>query len=109
VGQIKLTKPYGDTAFAPFGEAYAGSATPGGIFAGLPADTVYNGSVLGDALFREFDTLQSRWLSPDPAGLADDTNPQTFNRYAYVMNNPAGSVDPSGLDPCDQPGPKNRD
>jgi RHS repeat-associated protein len=93
---------YGDTAFAPFGEAYAGSTTPGGIFAGLPADTVYNGSVLGDALFREFDTLQGRWLSPDPAGLAaaDDTNPQTFNRYAYVINNPASFIDPSGLNHC---------
>jgi RHS repeat-associated protein len=93
---------YGDTAFAPFGEAYAGSTTPCGIFAGLPADTVYNGSVLGDALFREFDTLQSRWLSPDPAGLAavDDTNPQSLNRYSYVLGNPTTLIDPSGLGPA---------
>jgi RHS repeat-associated protein len=86
---------YGDTAFAPFGEAYAGSTTPGGIFAGLPADTVYNGSVLGDA-------LQGRWLSPDPAGLAavDDTNPQSLNRYAYVMNSPTTFIDPTGLYHC---------
>jgi len=40
--------------------------------------------------------------SPDPAGLAavDPSNPQSWNRYAYVMNDPLDWVDPSGLDPC---------
>ncbi|HXJ95146.1 MAG TPA: RHS repeat-associated core domain-containing protein [Terriglobia bacterium] len=48
----------------------------------------------------------ARWLTPDPAGLAavDLTNPQSLNRYAYVLNNPTTLIDPSGLDPCDQPG-----
>ena len=41
-------------------------------------------------------------MHPDPAGLAavDPSNPQSWNRYAYVMNNPLMYVDPSGLDPC---------
>ncbi|HXJ95144.1 MAG TPA: hypothetical protein VMT20_20070 [Terriglobia bacterium] len=34
----------------------------------------------------------------------DLTNPQSLNRYAYVMNNPTTLIDPSGLDACDQPG-----
>jgi RHS repeat-associated protein len=44
-----------------------------------------------------------RWLSPDPLA-GDISNPQSLNRYAYVMNNPATLNDPSGLGPfdCDQ-------
>jgi len=43
---------------------------------------------------------------PDPAGLAavDLTNPQTWNRYAYVGNNPLNAVDPLGLE-CGQETP----
>ena len=43
-------------------------------------------------------------MTPDPAGMAaaNPTNPQSWNRYAYVMNNPLGYVDPLGLQPpCD--------
>ncbi len=43
---------------------------------------------------------QGRWVSPDPAGLGavDLANPQSLNRYVYVMNDPLDNVDPSGLD-----------
>lgn len=40
-----------------------------------------------------------RWMSPDPGGVKvvhlDD--PQTWNMYAYVRNNPTTLTDPSGL------------
>jgi RHS repeat-associated protein len=54
---------------------------------------------LGDALYREYSIPQGRWISPDPAGLAavDPSNPQSWNRYAYVLNNPLANVDPDGL------------
>jgi hypothetical protein len=39
-------------------------------------------------------------MSPDLyQGSYDPTNPQSFNRYAYALNNPANLLDPSGLDP----------
>lgn len=40
-----------------------------------------------------------RWMSPDPSGLAFArlTNPQTFNLYAYALNNPLRYTDPTGL------------
>ncbi len=37
-----------------------------------------------------------RWLSPDPVA-GDILNPQSLNRYAYVLNNPATLTDPLGL------------
>jgi RHS repeat-associated protein len=47
--------------------------------------------------------IQGRWPSPDPAGLAavDPTNPQSWNRYAYVLNNPLNFIGPSGMGLCD--------
>src|SRR5579872_789189 len=48
---------------------------------------------------RMYSMTQGRWMHPDPAGLAavDITNPQTWNRYAYVANDPLSYVDPLGL------------
>jgi RHS repeat-associated protein len=45
-----------------------------------------------------YDSLaMGRFMSPDPdnAG-ADPTNPQSWNMYAYVINNPLAFVDPDG-------------
>jgi RHS repeat-associated protein len=89
---------YSDLAFAPFGEQYAQAGTvglTGTTFAGNHQDVTTN---LYDAAFREYG-IQGRWPSPDPAGVdaADPANPQSWNRYAYVLNNPEALVDPSGL------------
>jgi RHS repeat-associated protein len=48
---------------------------------------------------RRYRPNQGRWLTPDPAGTdaADPVNPQSWNRYAYVMNDPLRNVDPDGL------------
>ncbi len=52
-----------------------------------------------DFMYREYDPRQGRWLSPDPSGLAavDPSDPQSWNRYAYVENNPLNFTDPFGL------------
>jgi len=85
--------------FYPFGESWTGAAMPSlgmhQTFAQLPdydAETdQYN------TLFRHY-TPGGRWMSPDPLA-GDVTNPQSLNRYAYVLNNPTSLTDPSGLQP----------
>ena len=91
---------YGDYAFAPYGEIYNTFGTVALNEENFTGDT----QDLGVAKMfhtdnRELNTSEGRWLSPDPAGLAavDSMNPQTWNRYAYVMNNPLSYVDPTGL------------
>jgi RHS repeat-associated protein len=87
---------YSSTAYAPFGELYTKSGASDPSFTGQNSDTA---STLYDLTFREHSPSQGRWISPDPAGLAavNPTNPQTWNRYAYVMNDPLALVDPLGL------------
>jgi RHS repeat-associated protein len=48
---------------------------------------------------RSFHSQSGRFMVPDPGGLAsvNPTNPQTWNRYAYVADNPVSLVDPMGL------------
>lgn len=53
------------------------------------------------AMLRQYNNAQGRWMSPDPYdGSYNPTNPQSFNRYGYVFNNPVSYLDSSGLD-CD--------
>jgi len=88
-------------AYAPFGETYASSGSPDPSFTTQRQDTVAD---LYDFPAREY-SIQGRWPSPDPAGLAaaDPSNPQSWNRDAYVLNDPMDNVDPLGLCPG-QPG-----
>ncbi len=89
---------YHSAGYAPYGEIYAASANPFvPDFAGLLGDTA---NEVYDAAFRRYNPTQGRWLSPDPAGLAaaDPTNPRSWNRYAYALNNPTTLTDPKGLD-----------
>jgi len=84
---------FSDDAYAPYGENYAESGTVDPSFTGNDQDTV---SGTYDFLFREYNANQGRWISPDTAGLGavNANNPQTWNRYAYVRNNPLSYKDP---------------
>src|SRR2546427_3345676 len=57
-------------------------------------------SALDPTLFRMYSSNQGRWLSPDPVA-GDVGDPQSLNRYAYVLNNPTNLIDPLGL--CGEP------
>ena len=89
-------------ASLPFGDGYTAhvSGTYGdqdnSHFAQLDRDAE---SGTDHAQFRQYDNTWGRWMSPDPYnGSYDITNPQSFNRYVYAMNNPLNSIDPTGLD-----------
>ncbi|TAM80930.1 MAG: DUF2778 domain-containing protein [Acidobacteria bacterium] len=47
---------------------------------------------------REVSSALGRWMTPDLLG-GDVSNPQSLNRYAYVLNNPTTFTDPLGLAP----------
>ena len=49
---------------------------------------------------RYYSSNMGRLQSPDPSGAAfsDPGNPQSWNMYSYVQNNPLNAVDPDGLD-----------
>lgn len=85
----------------PFGDNPSCSAPddPAEYYAGLRLDAEDN---LDHAQFRQYSPAQGHWMTPDPAGLAavDLTNPQSWNRNAYVLNNPVSLIDPLGLDQC---------
>jgi RHS repeat-associated protein len=51
--------------------------------------------------FRQYFSAKGVWTSPDPAGMmvADPGNPQSWNRYQYVRNDPVSYFDPFGLTP----------
>lgn len=85
----------------PFGDAFNVNGTDDDQyhFAGMDYDynSGYNGTA--HAQFRQYDNSDGSWMSPDPyGGSYDFTNPQSFNRYSYVMNNPTSFFDPEGLD-----------
>lgn len=48
--------------------------------------------------FRKLETTAGRWTRPDPSKAQMElTDPQSFNRYAYVKNDPLNFNDPTGL------------
>lgn len=87
---------YYDVAYAAYGESYTGSGTTDLSFTGQNTDVVAG---FYDFMFRKYNPVHGRWISPDPAGLlaVELVNPQTWNRCAFVANNPLSYIDPLGL------------
>lgn len=88
--------PVWQGTFAPFGQEISPQISiDNNKFATYQHE---NESNLEHAGFRKYSGIEGRFTSPDPyLGSADLTNPQTWNRYAYVANNPVNVMDPSGL------------
>ena len=102
-----------DSDSTPFGYqmVYTTSCAQEYEFAGMELDSETGNYA---TWFRNYEPNLGRWMSPDPLG-GDVTNPQSLNRYPYVLNNPTSLSDPLGLylpvlgcdasdpacDPCD--------
>ena len=92
VGSSYLSLPWGDGYTATVKSS--GADQDNEHFAGLEHDAE---SDTEHAQFRNYASAQGRWLAPDSyMGSYDLTNPESFNRYGYVFNNPASFIDPSG-------------
>jgi RHS repeat-associated protein len=86
-----------DGMYAPFGEVYNETGV-----SGLRNFTGQNNNLatdLYDFPARAYHPIEGRWIQPDAAGIAavDFTNPQSWNRYGYVLGNPLAYRDPSGM------------
>ena len=75
------------------------STTPVHKFTGKERDSESN---LDNFLERYYTSQMGRFMSPDLSNIAGDldesSNPQSWNAYAYVHNNPLSAVDPNGED-----------
>jgi RHS repeat-associated protein len=82
----------GQQGHYPFGESWYSSNGNEFVFTSYQRDSE---SGLDYAMARYYDSGEARFCSADPLGgqLAD---PQTWNRYAYVRNDPINLTDPSG-------------
>lgn len=94
--------------YLPFGEdvgAGAGRRTEAQKYnAPDPTRQLYTGNERDDGTgldhtwWRKYEHRSGRWTTPDPyGGSMSAEDPQSFNRYAYVGNDPVNRVDPTGL------------
>ena len=92
-----LTAPAGsvitDFTFYPWGQVWNAGPAYEYHFAGF--EDLYSWG-LYPTINRKYAYDLGRWLSPDKLG-GDVTNPQSLNRYPYVLNNPESMTDPTGL------------
>ena len=83
--------------YLPFGEEWPATPPQPGprLFAGKERDQATGFDYFGG---RYYANTTGRFTTVDPAldATAAVTNPQRWNRYAYVSNNPIAKVDPSG-------------
>jgi RHS repeat-associated protein len=91
--------PYGEEVLPGTGGPPSGSTTDATQtrqrYAGTERDV---DSGLDHTWWRKYRSAAGRWTSPDPYnGSMGVGDPQSLNRYAYVQNDPASLVDPSGL------------
>jgi RHS repeat-associated protein len=93
-------QPFGEEIYSGVGQRTSGqgydqSDNARQKYAGMERD---DASGMAHTLWRKYDGMSGRWTSPDPyGGSMTVADPQSFNRYTYVNNDPVNQSDPSGL------------
>jgi RHS repeat-associated protein len=87
-----------DCDFSPFGTETCYSSASGNHykFTGKERDTETG---LDDFAARFYSSQFGRFMSADDSKYIVPADPQTFNLYTYVANNPINSIDPTGHSP----------
>ena len=93
-------------------DAWGGQRDPdnwsvsGSFFAAVDVNLGFTGHMaqpddgLINMIGRSYDPAVGRFVSPDPL-VPNPMNPEAYNRYAYVYNNPLSLTDPFGFAPDD--------
>lgn len=77
------------------GQGYGGADASRKKYASMEKDEATG---MSHTLWRKYDSFSARWTTPDPySGSMQLASPQSFNRYAYVNNDPVNHVDLTGL------------
>jgi RHS repeat-associated protein len=87
---------YDSLDYLPFGQQIAGAAATSHKFTSKERDAESNLDNFGA---RYNSSSLGRFMSPDPLG-GKLVDPQTLNKYGYVINNPLRYTDPTGLYTC---------
>ncbi|HEY3024715.1 MAG TPA: BPSL0067 family protein, partial [Pyrinomonadaceae bacterium] len=92
--------PFGEEVYANVGMRATGQGYNAGDgvrqkYAGMETD---DATGMAHTLWRNYDSLSGRWTAPDPyGGSMTIADPQSFNRYNYVNNDPVNQTDSLGL------------
>lgn len=93
-------QPFGEEIYSGIGQRTTAQRYDQGHnarqkYAGMEMD---ESSGLSHTLWRKYDGMSGRWSSPDPyGGSLTIVDPQSFNRYSYVTNDPVNLTDSLGL------------
>ncbi len=84
-----------ERGYKPWGEVRFG---PDDLPTGYQYTGQYRDKLIGLYYYgaRWYDTTLGRFVQPDSI-IVNSENPQSWDRYAYVINNPLKYIDPSGL------------
>ncbi|HEX8249847.1 MAG TPA: discoidin domain-containing protein [Pyrinomonadaceae bacterium] len=90
----------GSNPYLPFGDAAGGATNERLDFTGHEKDmpTSAGGHPLLYMHARFYSAANGKFLSVDPGRDWEPKQPQSWNMYAYVRNNPLNSTDPTGKD-----------